>query len=47
MIHVECPWCAGPAGVELADGGQVECVECAVRVELAPDPIVEPLARAA
>jgi hypothetical protein len=46
MITVECPWCAGPATVE-ADDDAVECAGCAIRVELAPPPTTEPIARAA
>ena len=47
MIHIECPWCAGPATVETGAAGQFECAECAIRVEIAPEPVSEPVARAA
>jgi len=47
MISVECPWCAGSASVEVADGHEFNCSGCAIRVELAPDPVTEPVARAA
>jgi hypothetical protein len=46
MISIECPWCAGPATIELADEA-LECAGCAIRVELAPPPATEPIARAA
>jgi hypothetical protein len=48
MMVVECPWCAGSATVEAAKGGDTfECPGCAVRVEIAPEPASEPVARAA
>ncbi len=47
MIHIECPWCAGTATVEVADGGEIRCVDCGVHVELAPDAIAEPIGKAA
>ena len=47
MISVACPWCAGSATIEVADGGDVECTTCAIRVEIAPDPLTEPVALAA
>ncbi len=46
MISVECPWCDGPATVELADDA-FDCAGCAIRVELAPPPTIEDVARAA
>ena len=46
MIHVECPWCDGPAVVDAGEG-QVRCEGCAVSVELAPDVAVESIGRAA
>jgi hypothetical protein len=41
MITVECPWCAGPASVEVADGDEFSCTGCAIRVEIAPEPAHE------
>jgi hypothetical protein len=46
MITIECPWCAGPATVEPIDDA-VTCADCAIRVEIAPAPATEPIARAA
>lgn len=46
MFSVECPWCEGPATVAVADDA-FECADCAIRVELAPQPATEPIARAA
>ena len=46
MIRLECPWCDGPATVDSADEA-FECAECAIRVELAPAPATEPIAKAA
>ena len=39
MINVECPWCAGSATIEVAEGDAFECSGCAIRVEIAPDPV--------
>ena len=48
MMVVECPWCAGSATVEVAEGADgFECRGCAVRVEIAQEPVTEPVARAA
>jgi hypothetical protein len=47
MMTVECPWCAGPATVEVAESDEFSCSGCSVRVEMAPDPVAEPVARAA
>ena len=48
MIDVECPWCAGSATVEIADGDEAfSCAGCAIRVEIAPEPVAELVARAA
>ena len=47
MMNVECPWCAGQATVEVADGDEFSCSGCSVRVEMAPEPVEEPVARAA
>ena len=50
MVQVECPWCDGRAVVESMEASTVvvvRCEGCAVEVELAPEGIVESLARAA
>jgi transcription elongation factor Elf1 len=51
MVQLECPWCAGAASfVEVpseAGSGAVDCADCGVRVDLAPDPVVTELALAA
>jgi sarcosine oxidase delta subunit len=48
MMVVECPWCAGSATVEDAEGGDAfECRACAVQVEIAPVAASETVARAA
>ncbi|HEV8401714.1 MAG TPA: hypothetical protein VGQ31_01630 [Candidatus Limnocylindrales bacterium] len=46
MIRVECPWCDRPATVDGAVEA-FECADCAIRVEIAPPPATEPIARAA
>ena len=51
MVQFECPWCAGPAAL-VAVGPSIaphalDCAECGVRVELAPDPVEVRLALAA
>ena len=47
MMHVECPWCAGSATVEVAEGGEFNCADCSIAVELAPEQLSEPAAIAA
>ena len=46
MVTVDCPWCAEPVTTESADDG-LTCEACGVRADLAPDPILDPIARAA
>jgi hypothetical protein len=46
MVTLECPWCDGPMALE-AEAKDVACEACGVRVELAPDPLPRPIARAA
>lgn len=47
MVTVECPWCTGPAHVDRSTQADMACDTCAIVVEIAPDPIREPLDRAA
>jgi hypothetical protein len=47
MLVIECPWCAGSAPVEVAEGDPFECSGCSIQVEIAPDPIGELVAWAA
>ena len=48
MMVVECPWCAGSATVEDAEGGDAfECRACAVQVEIAAEAASETVERAA
>jgi hypothetical protein len=47
MITVDCPWCDGPALVEMmADDAELRCDECCLAVPLALETEV-PVARAA
>ena len=36
MIFADCPLCGTPSPL-VADGGSLECPDCDVRLELAPD----------
>jgi len=47
MFDIECPWCAGPATVEVAERDEFECAGCAIRVEVVGGPVTDPLAHAA
>jgi transcription elongation factor Elf1 len=47
MVTFECPWCAEPTAVELADLDEMTCDACGVQAELAPDPVRERVAQAA
>jgi hypothetical protein len=45
MITIECSWCDADLTIEGLDATSVECADCRIVVELAPDP--EPIAIAA
>jgi hypothetical protein len=45
MITIECSWCEADLVLDRIDATTVECPDCRIVVELAPDP--EPLAVAA
>ena len=45
MITFECTWCDAELALEGLDATSVDCPECQISVEIAPDP--EPLAIAA
>jgi hypothetical protein len=34
MMRIECPWCAGAATIEVADGDEFSCADCTIRVEI-------------
>jgi hypothetical protein len=40
MILIECAWCDRDVALESLDATSVDCPECLVSVELAPDPEV-------
>ena len=46
MVTFECPWCTEPASVD-SELDRVSCAACGIAVELAPDPVREPIAQAA
>lgn len=50
-LEIDCPWCAAEATIETAATrtgvATFVCADCMVRVELAPDPSVPVIARAA
>jgi predicted RNA-binding Zn-ribbon protein involved in translation (DUF1610 family) len=45
MITFECTWCDGELAIESVEATSLECPDCRIVVEIAPDP--EPLALAA
>ncbi len=45
MFSIECPWCTAPAVVDLTDAPGMRGMRD--RGLIAPDPITEPIARAA
>jgi transcription initiation factor TFIIIB Brf1 subunit/transcription initiation factor TFIIB len=47
VVTIECPWCAESAHVEGSAHAEVVCTACGIVVEIAPDPVREPLDRAA
>jgi hypothetical protein len=40
MILIECSWCAGEVALDSLDATSVDCPDCLVSVEIAPDPEV-------
>jgi hypothetical protein len=47
MFDIECPWCAGPATVDVAERDEFECAGCAITVEVVGGTAADPLAQAA
>ena len=47
MITFECAWCDGEMVLESLDADRVECPDCAVSVEFAPDVPTTPILAAA
>ena len=45
MITFECAWCDAELALDDLDATTIECADCRIVVEIAPDP--EPLALAA
>jgi hypothetical protein len=45
MITIECTWCAADLALDSLDATVVDCPDCRITVEIAPDP--EPIAIAA
>ena len=43
MLHIECPWCAGPATIDAdaTSGDQFSCPDCMIRVEVASTPVAD------
>jgi hypothetical protein len=40
MIILECSWCDGEVALDGLDATSVDCPDCLVSVEIAPDPEV-------
>ena len=38
MIHIECTWCDGDLVLSTLDAPSLDCPECGITVEFAPDP---------
>ena len=45
MITIECTWCDADLALDSLDEAVVDCPDCRITVEIAPDP--EPIAIAA
>jgi hypothetical protein len=45
MITIECTWCEAELVLESLDASSVDCADCRITVDFAPDP--EPIALAA
>lgn len=44
MIHIDCTWCEADLILASLDASSVDCPDCRVSVEIAPDPEVLALA---
>jgi hypothetical protein len=44
MITFECAWCDGEMVLESLDAESVDCPDCAISVEIAPDAPTLPIA---
>ena len=40
MIFIECSWCEAEVALDSLDATSVDCPDCLVSVEIAPDPEV-------
>jgi len=38
MITIECSWCDGELALDDLDATSVDCPDCRITVEIAPDP---------
>ncbi len=47
MVTFECPWCTEPDGLELMGRDELACTTCGIVVEIAADPVIEQIDRAA
>ena len=47
MIHIECSWCDADLVLASLDAASVDCPDCRVTVDIAPDPDSLSLALAA
>jgi predicted RNA-binding Zn-ribbon protein involved in translation (DUF1610 family) len=37
MIYIDCSWCDGELALESIDATSVDCPDCGVTVDIAPD----------
>jgi hypothetical protein len=44
MITIECSWCDADLTIDSLDATSVECADCRITVDLAPDPEVVAIA---
>ena len=38
MITIDCTWCDAELALDSLDATSVDCVDCRITVEIAPDP---------
>jgi hypothetical protein len=38
MITIECTWCEAELALDSIDASSVDCADCRVTVDIAPDP---------
>lgn len=41
MVIIECSWCHGELALEAIDAVSVDCPDCGIRLDIAPDDSIQ------